>query len=239
MKKPIITTFVLLAFVAVTSLYGQNVVYETIYLKPKTDKLKEFGEAVKAHNEKYHGEGAYSAGAWQVISGPHSGMMFWVMGPFTFADLDNRPSEGGHDDDWMGNVMPHTHGMTDGYYWRQWNDYGYMPSENFSGKIMRALNWKVKPGKREELRHAMSAIQKVYDANSMGHSMAIFSNWTSDGEIDVAIVWQYENWAYLDEDLEFSKKYEEVHGDNSWNTFQEAMRDYVEFKGIEMFQRME
>jgi len=239
MKKPIITTFVLLAFVSLSSLYAQNVVYETIYLQPKTDKLMELVEAMKAHNEKYHGEGAYAATGWQTVSGKHTGMILWTMGPFTFADLDNRPGEGGHDEDWMGKVMPHTHGMKDGNYWKMWNDFGYLPSENYQGAIMRVMNMKIVPGKNEEFKHLMSAIQKVYDANSYGNSMTVFDNWSSDGQVDVAVVWQYDNWAYFDNDLNFSADYEEVHGDNSWGTFMEALREYTEFVGVEIFQRME
>jgi hypothetical protein len=52
-------------------------------------------------------------------------------------------------------------------------------------------------------------------------------------------VWSYDNYAYFDEDLEFSKKYEEVHGDNSWNMFNEAARDYMEKAWDEMYERMD
>jgi hypothetical protein len=239
MKKPIITSFVLLAFVSLSSLYAQNVVFETMYLKPNTQNLKELRENMKAHNEKYHAEGPYTASTWQVISGEHTGLISWIMGPFTFADLDNRPSDGGHDEDWMGNVMPHTHGMKDGNYWKMWNDFGYMPSEDFQGAIMRVRYVNLKPGKYEEYKHLLSAIQKVYDANSFKNSMGVYDNWSNGGEADLALVWQYPNWAVFDEDMQFWKKYEEVHGDNSWATFWEAIMDYTDGGWTETYQRME
>jgi hypothetical protein len=239
MKKPFITSIILLAFISLTCVHAQNVVYETIFIKPKADKLKELGENMKAHNDKFHADAPYSANAWQVLSGEHSGQILWVMGPFTFADLDNRPSEGGHDDDWMGNVMPHTYGMNDGNYWRMIPDYGYMPSENYQGKVMRARLFDIKPGKWDEFMHLMMLIQKVYAANSFGHSFALFGNWSNDGKRDAAIVWQYDNYAYFDVELEFSKKYEEVHGDNSWNQFMEAVLEIVVSTQDELYEVMD
>ena len=239
MKKPFIVSITLMALLSLTCVQAQNVVFETIYLKPNTQNLKELSENMKAHNEKYHAEGPYTASTWQVITGEHTGLISWIMGPFTFADLDNRPGEGGHDEDWMGNVMSNTHGMKDGNYWRMWNDFGYMPSEDFQGAIMRVRYVKLKQGKGEEYRHPLNAIQKVYDANSFKSSMGVYDNWSNGGEADVALVWQYPDWTTFDDDMQFWKKYEEVHGDNSWATFIEAINDYTESAWDEMYQRME
>jgi len=239
MKKPFIVSITLMALLSLTCVQAQNVVFETIYLKPNTQNLKELSENMKAHNEKYHAEGPYTASTWQVITGEHTGMISWIMGPFTFADLDNRPGEGGHDEDWMNNVMSNTLGMKDGNYWRMWNDFGYMPSEDFQGAIMRVRYVNLKQGKGEEYRHLLNSIQKVYDANSFKSSMSVYNNWSDGGEADVAIVWQYPNWAVFDEDVQFWKKYEEVHGDNSWATFWEAVQDYTDGGWTEIYQRME
>lgn len=40
------------------------------------------------------------------------------MGTFNFTDLDSRPSDGGHDEDWRDNVMPFVESMTNGEYWK-------------------------------------------------------------------------------------------------------------------------
>ena len=68
-------------------------------------------------------------------------------GHLPFSDLDNRPSDGGHDDDWSGNVLPLTHGMHDGYYWKLMPDHMYTPREDYQGKIMRVRTFDIKPGK--------------------------------------------------------------------------------------------
>ena len=213
--------------------------YETIRLKPDTRHLKELSANMAAHNKKYHSEGPYTALVWQISTGPDAGSLVWMMGPCKFSDLDSRPSADGHDEDWMGNVMPHTHGMKDGNYWKMWNDFGYMPSEDFQGAIMRVRYVNLKPGKYEEYKHLLGAIQKVYDANSFKSSMSVYDNWSGGGKADVALVWQYPNWAVFDEDMQFWKKYEEVHGDNSWATFIEAIRDYSDGGWSETYQMME
>ena len=210
MKKPIYLTIVALIVTCFTVVYAQNVIYETIYLTPKTESLAELGEKMKAHNQKYHATAPYNASVWRVISGERSGDMLWIMGPFTFADLDSRPSEGGHEI--------------------------YAPSEDFQGKLMRVRTLDIKPGKGDEFTHMMKLIMKVYDEKKLGNSVAIFNNVVKDQNRDVAIVWQYENYAYMDKDLGFWKLYEEVHGDNSWNHFQDAMRDIVESASDELLE---
>lgn len=239
MKKPIITGIALAVLMSLSYVQAQNVVFETIYLKPKTENLGELREVLLDHNRKFHAEAPYTADSWRVITGKNSGNVLWVMGPFTFSDLDGRPGEGGHDEDWMGKVLPHTYGMKDGNYWTALTDYGYSPTEDYQGKLMRARLIDVKHGKWDEFLHLMMSINKVYAENSFGHSFALFSNWSNDGDSDYAIVWQYDNYAYFDEDLEFWKKYEEVHGDNSWHQFVDAIGEVVESARDELYERLE
>jgi len=236
MKKLIYLFSVTLAITCFSAVQGQNIVYETIYLSPKTDNILELGEKMTAHNEKYHATAPYNASVWRVLTGERSGNMLWVMGPFTFSDLDNRPATGGHDEDWAGKVLPLTHGMHNGYYWKLRPNYMYTPSEDYQGKIMRVRTLDIKPGKWYEYKHMMDLIMKVYNEKNIGHSVAIFDNVVADNNRDVAIVWQYPNYTYMDEDLEFSKKFEEIHGDNSWNHFMEAMREIVESASDELLE---
>ena len=239
MKKRFITSIALMVFASFALAQTQNVIFETIFLKPKAENLKELRENLIKHNEKFHPEGPYAARNWQVLTGEHSGQILWVMGPFTFSDLDNRPAEGGHNDDWLGNVMPLTNGMHDGNYWKMLTDFGYSPSEDFQGKIMRVRLVDVKMGKWDEFLDMMTKINEVYAANHFDHSFTLLGNWSNDGKHDVAIVWQYKNYAYFDKDLEFVKKYEAVHGDNSWNQFNESIQEYVDSASDEVYELME
>jgi hypothetical protein len=236
MKKPIYLTIVALAIASLTLAQSQNVIFETIYLNPKMESLKELGDKMKTHNQKYHTTPPYTASVWNVLTGERSGDMLWIMGPFTFADLDNRPAEGSHDDDWSGNVLPLTHGMHDGYYWKLIPEFAYTPSEDYRGNVMRVRTLDIKPGKMEEFRREFTRIFEVVNANKLGNSFSVYNNLANDGERDVALVWQFKNYAQLDLNVEFSKKYEAKFGDNSWNEFQEAMREIVDSSSDELLE---
>ena len=237
MKKSFYLTIIAMVITSLTVAQDQNVIFETIYLNPKTESLKELGEKMKTHNQTYHATPPYTAAVWRVLTGERSGNMLWVMGPFTYADLDNRPAEGGHDDDWIGSVLPLTHGMNNGYYWKLMPDFAYAPSENYQGKVMRVRTLDIKRGKMEEFKREMTLIFEVVNKNKLGNSFSVFSNHANDGERDVALVWQFDNYAYMDLDIEFSKKYEAMHGDNSWSQFQEAMREIVVSASDELLER--
>ena len=238
MKKPMLLSAILIAMATLS--YGQTnyVMWESIYLRPKTDQLKDLGQHMKAHNDNYHSQAPYQARVWNVTTGPRSGGMVWFMGPCTFTDLDNRPAGGGHDDDWRDNVMMHVTEISDGGYWRLMEGFSYLP-ENLNPKVMWIRYIDVKRGKWDEFEHLMTSIMKNYEENKFNHSMGLYENVVNDGSgKDMAIVWQYNNYAYLDENLEFSNKYEEIYGDNSWRDFMEAVYDYTESTEDEMMEYM-
>jgi len=238
MKKPMLLSVMLTVIVSLS--YGQTdyMMFESIYLDPNMDQLKQLGDNMKSHNNKYHSQDPYRASVWNVLTGKNSGKLAWIMGPCTFTDLDNRPSDGGHDEDWRDNVMTHIDKMSDGAYWRLMDGFSYQP-ENLTPKVMWARYVDVKRGKWDEFEHLMTTIMKNYETNNFGHSMGLYENVVNDGSgRDVAIVWQYENYSYLDQNLEFSQKYEEIYGDNSWRDFMEAIYDYTESVQDELFEVM-
>jgi len=238
MKKPLLLSAILIAVSGFS--YGQAdyIMWESIYLKPKTENLKELGANMKAHNDKYHSQDPYRASVWSVTTGPRSGGMVWFMGPCTFSDLDNRPAGGGHDEDWRDNVMPHISDVSDGGYWRLMEGFSYQP-ENFTPKVMWILYIDVKRQKWDEFKHLMTTIMKNYETNKFSNSMSLYENVANDGSgKDAAIVWQYQKYADLDKNQEFNKKYEEIYGDNSWRDFMEAVNDYTEGTQEEMMEVM-
>ena len=228
MKKTITTSFVAMLISIVTWAQTPNVVWETSYIDPKTDQMMDLQKAMKAHNNKFHATTPYRASVWQVTTGKRTGHLLWVMGPFTWADLDKRPSGDDHTSDWAGNVMPKTNGMKDGYYWEGVEGFNYRPSEDFMPKIMQVRSFDLKRGKWDEFKHVLSMVMKVYQEKKLGHSIALYDNVVPDGDLDAIIVWQYENYAYWDKDLNFQKAFEEIHGDNSWFQFLEALDDIID-----------
>ena len=79
---------------------------ELSYMKAKIGMEAKFEAAVKAHNAKYHKEGAYESELYAIATGNETGWYVWIMGPCTFSDLDNRPNDDAHTNDWDKNVSP-------------------------------------------------------------------------------------------------------------------------------------
>ncbi len=87
-------TLTLLAVISVAFMaFSQSnpAMFENTYLMVKSDKYKEFGEAMANHNKEFHSGGPYHANVWMVLTGQYVGSMVWSMGPCSFTHLDSRP----------------------------------------------------------------------------------------------------------------------------------------------------
>ena len=74
--------------------------FEFVTMTPKDGMRDELISRMKWHNDAYYKENPYGARVYVVNSGVQSGNIIWVMGPTTWTDLEKRPAEGAHDDDW-------------------------------------------------------------------------------------------------------------------------------------------
>jgi len=125
MKKILFLIVFLLAGV-ITHAQDSYIMYETMYIKPKYSKIKEFNVALEAHNKRFHAEGPNAVAIQRVANRARAGQLVWVMGPLTFTDLDNRPSDEAHLDDWN-EVMAYIDELTEVEYWRMDPDLSYTP----------------------------------------------------------------------------------------------------------------
>ena len=222
MKKLI---FLMVAVFVCLMTYAQDsyIMYETMYIKPKSSKIKEFNEAFAAHNKKFHGEGSHAVAIQSVVNGSRVGQLVWVMGPLTFTDLDSRPSDDAHMDDWNA-VMPHIDEITEVEYWRMDPDLSYTPEGwNFTPKI-HIRTWELKHGKSEEFLSIMKKIVEVFRAKKYDHSWHVYWNYFQTGNgRDISAVFGFDKWAFYDEDPVFIKEFEEIHGKGSWEETYENM----------------
>jgi len=206
-------------------IYGQDsyIMYETMYIKPKYNKIKEFNEALAAHNQKFHAEGADAVTIHRVANGSRAGQLVWVMGPLTFTDLDNRPKDETHMDDWNA-VMPYIDEVTEVEYWRMDPDLSYTPEGwNFTPKI-HIRSWELKHGKSAEFLEQMKKIVKVFRAKKYENSWHVYWNYFQTGNgRDISGVFGFDKWAFYDEDPVFIKDFEEIHGEGTWATTYETM----------------
>jgi hypothetical protein len=199
------------------------VMYKTMYIKPNFSKIKEFNEALAAHNKKFHGEGPNSVAIQYVLNGSRAGQLVWVMGPLTFTDLDGRPSDNAHTADWNA-VMPYIDEISEVEYWRLDPDLSYTPEGwNFTPKI-HVRSWELKHGKSEEFLSVIKKIVEVFRSKKYDHSWHVYWNYFQTGNgRDIAGVFGFDKWTFYDEDPVFIRDFEEIHGEGSWEETYETM----------------
>lgn len=230
MKKSFL---LVLAIAFVSSVFSQEEdksykMYELMYITPKTDKIKELGEALANHNKTYHNEGPFTAHIWMANTGPHTGDLIWSMGPLTFTDLDNRPDEEAHMADWTENVMPNIKKISEGEYWKLDEKVSHTPEGSFSGKEIWSV-YDIKPFEGYRFTALLEKVVEVYKAKSYPNYFQVYRSQFDGGNgRDVAIGFGFKNYSFFDEDDKFWKDYEEVHGEGSRWKFFEEYRDVVE-----------
>jgi len=201
------------------------VMYETMYMKPKADKLEEFNDALAAHNKKFHAEGASKVFIRYVINGPHAGEYVWVMGPTTWTDLDNRPDDKAHTDDWN-KVAPLLDEVSEVEYWRMDDKLSYFPEGYDGSSKIHVRAWDVKPGKWDETLAVLKQVTAVYEDTKDKNPWMIYYNQFQTGNgRDVSAVVGFEKWAEYDEESTWVKDFERVNGEGSWDTAMEFMRE--------------
>ena len=225
MKKLLIAVFLCIPVL----LFAQDkeekkyTMYETIYLKPDGENAAKLIENLKAHNKKYHNKAPYSAYVFNVANGPNAGQMIWMMGPLTFADLDNRPSKDGHDDDWMKNVVPYLAGTGTVEYWKRDDDLSNIVGEPRPMAYNRF--WKVDRDNGFLVDGLLKQISATIKAMEGENPWGVWDNMFRQGDMGRHIVTSsgMNNWAEMDDDQNFKETFIKVHGENSWMTFVQSM----------------
>lgn len=203
---------------------------EVIYIDAKVGMEASFESAVKAHNAKYH-SGVYAAGLDQIMSGGESGWYVWYMGPCTFTDLDNAPSDGAHADDWNKNVAPNIKEYGRQEFWKINSKLSYQSStEEMGYSNMWFID--VKDGDYYRFKAILTKIKEAFEKRGDG-SMRVFNNQFRDGDgRDVAIAWDMKNLAEMDDDDESIKKeYEEINGEGTWKNMLDEWEEVTTVKG--------
>ncbi len=206
--------------------------WESFYITPDYTKLKELGEALSAHNKKYHGEeGPHHAIVFNVVSGPNIGKMVWQMGPLKFSHLDSRPSDNGHNEDWRDNVMPYVKKMSHGEYWKQ--DVEASNTEGMSGDIndtpiLHIRFHEVAKDHGYSVDHLLNQISETIKAMDGDNPWGVYDNQFRQGYRigrHLATVSFLKNYAEYDEPSKFRETFEKVHGEDAWQPFVRGMMD--------------
>ena len=219
MKKLILLMF-LLPLMVVSQNSTEYMVIENGLIKANPKNIEQFEAGMAAHNKKYHADDLYGARIYTISNGANVGSYMWVMGPLPWSAMDNRPAKEGHDEDWNKNVLPYMLPDGDQTYWRFESDLSHF-SKDFTIKNLLVDVYDIKRFKGKKAMSLLEKIKKVMLENFPNETYGIYSNEfpsTKEGK-DIAFVSFFSKSSWLGENNEFAKKYNEVHGEGSFETF--------------------
>jgi len=221
MKRKLILSIV--ALVLMVSVYAQtasdkpSIVVEDMYIMPKRGMDDKMEAAIKAHDLKYHPDGPYVAALHKVEYGEKSGWYVWIYGPTTFSAIDTRPTkENGHDADWSANVDPLIQEYGPTGLWQYNEDLSY--GMDIFKKTSHYEVWGVmlKRGDYYRFKAIAEKLKKTYESSGKD-CMLIFDNSVhSPNSPDVAIVWNFNNYAEWSKDSGTKAAYEKLYGPGTW-----------------------
>ena len=215
------------------SLLSQNtveyLVFENAMIIPNPAKISQLETGLKAHNDKYHSNGYYGARVYWINNGPNTGNYMLLMGPLPWSAMDGREEMEGHTDDWNTNVAPYTQMGGDQTYWKFNAELSHFP-EDFTVNKLLIDTYNIKRGKWEDALKLIKKIRKVYVDKLPDQIYGIYTNEfssTTDGR-DLAVTSFFDKSAWLGQDREFAKKFDEVHGTDSFTQFLKDWMDLTE-----------
>jgi hypothetical protein len=228
MKRITILFAVLLMTATLTIGQTDYKMWEVTYLKPTAENYNLLTTNLAAHIKKYHNSGPRKVSVWYNYTGSHVGELAWVMGPFTFTDLDTPfADEKAHEEDWAKTVEPYVETTTSDY-WKLDDKLSYSP-ENYKsgGKVIWSV-YDLVPFEGYRFKELCKKIIEVYKQKSYPHTFEVYWNqFENKAGRDVVIEVNFTKWAFLDEDEQFVKDYEEIHGEGTYRLAIEEYRDIV------------
>jgi len=223
MRKPAILIAALAFIWSGIQAQTDYVQWLVISLTPKLSEISQFEAGLTAHNKKFHTEDPYKAYVYSVNTGPGSGSYMWVMGPITWTQTEARPTVADHDTDWNENVLAHCESVGEVGYWRLDKDCSFGP-EGASGYTHSRMRWTTTyPGQGDRYAEQMKKIAEVYKAKNYNAAFNVYWHYGLTAGPNVVSSMDFEKLSFLDEDINFVKDYESVHGDGSWSDFMEEI----------------
>ena len=223
MKKLLIFIFCIPIFMNAQS--DSPTLWEVINIQVKSGMEKDFEAAVKAHNERFHPEGPHQAQLFSNINGPYAGYQ-WVMGPTNWEAMDNRPDDEAHDNDWA-KVQAMIESAEPPQYWSTDLKNSQLILDPVNNKSVVWM-YDLESGKSSQWSDLLGKVKEVYAASRQDEDFFVgwneFSN--AKGE-DAVIIFTMDKWGDLDQQRNFGKEYEAVHGEGTWHQFLNHVNECV------------
>ncbi|MDQ7048152.1 MAG: hypothetical protein Q9M92_00885 [Enterobacterales bacterium] len=205
--------------------------YESILITPDYKNLSKLSDNMAKHNKKYHAKGAYQARVYNVVAGADIGKLYWIMGPSTFAHLDQRPSNNAHTQDWASNVMPYVTKLEHGEYWRFEED---MIIDNHKDWEKNPLTiWLIRyitvnPNQGNKIKDLHKQIKATIEKSGMAKFWGIMDNQLIQGNENgrhLMGITGLKTWSEIDDDWQFEKHFEQLYGKGSMKIFTETYNE--------------
>ena len=208
--------------------------FENFYFSVKAGHGADLEAAMAAHNQKYHGPGAYRTQVYSVMNGPNAGMFVWSMGPSSWAAHENRPDDDAHTQDWDQNVGIHIEEYGPTEYWKMDTKYSWFPA---SFDLNRLSLWKVdiKSGQMYRANAIFEKVRAVHEALGNVPWGVYRQQLKGSHGADLAIVWFFDSLEWFDADDDFAPKFDEMYGDGSFERMVDEWVDIVESREDEVW----
>ena len=233
MKKKLFFSMFILFAVTLGAQDNQSLVFEIITVTPKAGEMGDLTAKMKAHNDSFHSDGAYGARVYSINTGHDAGKLMWIMGPGTWAGLEDRPSGEDHSSDWEGNVIPLLDDDTHVAYYSFSRELSYFP-QDFDLKYLMIQYVDLAPQSGYRYVEVLKKAKEVYQENFPDQAYGVYWNAFGDSKEgrDLMLVFFFDDMSWMDRDNGFAMKFQEVHGGaGSWVNFWREIDDSV--MGIE------
>ncbi len=224
--KKVIYILLLAPLMLISQTTDEYLIIENATITANPTKIAEFEKGLASHNKKYHSEGAFGARTYWITNGDNAGKYVLVTGPLPWSALDNRPNQEGHSEDWNKNVAAYAMPNWNQTYWKFQTDISNFPKDFMVNKLHLSI-YDIKRFKGAKAVGLMKKIHKVMTEKFPDDPYGIYTNEmpsTKEGR-DMVFVSFFNKSSWMGEDIEFPKKYDEVHGDGSFAHF---LKDWEE-----------
>jgi hypothetical protein len=206
---------------------SQKNVMSTFRAFPKADKVLEFEKAIAAHAQKYH-TGDWKWRVWAIQSGPDANGYHITEGPLSWDLIDSRGEISvEHNNDWNKNVAIYLTDRGSAGYSVFEDSLSTVALTDYADKI-NITHWYPRLGWLGKVRESIADMRKAWQSG--GQSVAVYSA-SSSGAAQFTVVTRYKqglkerNPGFMKES--FKTRYEKANGEDSFNNFQEMLRDYL------------
>ncbi|TWX56956.1 hypothetical protein [Colwellia hornerae] len=201
--------------------------YDTFRFTINNKDAKILTDNMRNHIKKYHLQGMLKTKIYNITYGANTNEFIWVMGPVSYAEFDSRADDKKHDDDWADNINPYIISYNQSEVWR-----------SMDGLLINNIDEKASDSKRyitryltvnsdqdeKVVNYLLNQIKDTLNKIGKVKYWAVMGNQFIQGNLNgrhLMAISSMENWAELDDDWEFEKHFEALHGKGSYTAFRD------------------